>query len=359
MTTGCGKQGFPSALPYLSESESARPIFTYPYDSIKSTQCPDGQVDLVTKVFRAITSSTTPETEYIELAGVLHIPRFAEAPHITGSVARLQASHCHIRQQWISGPPLKLALDQSGLLDSLHFVEDTGRNSPLPSDKIEIKVKAVGSNFRDILVLLKRMDQTNIRFECAGVVTRVGKDCVNFQVGDHVAGCDFDTYSSYARLHRDAAVKLFEGMSFAEAGGVPTNFVTAWHAFVTIANVQHGEAVLIHSGAGGTGQAAVQIAQYLGANVIATVGNSESKAFLVGGYGIPESHIFSSRDTRFVIGVKKLTSDRGVDVVLNSLSGEGLVGPWECIALMGDLSRWGREIFWTTAPLVCITLHET
>ncbi|KAJ5747735.1 uncharacterized protein N7511_009431 [Penicillium nucicola] len=319
-------------------SEDSRGVFT-----TLSLAGPELQANLVAKVVWAISSSTTPETEYIERAGVLHIPRFVEAPHITAPVAQLQASHCQERQQWNSGPPLKLALSESGMLDSLHFVEDTARNSPLPSDKIEIKVKAVGANFRDILVLLKRMDQTNIGFECAGVVTRVGKECVNFQVGDHVAGCDFDTYSSYARLHCDAAIKLPKGMSFAEAAAIPTNFVTAWHAFASVANVQHGETVLVHSAAGGTGQAAVQVAQYLGANVIATVGNSEKKAFLVERYGIPESHIFSSRDTKFVVGVKKITNGRGVDVVLNSLSGEGLVGSWECIAPYGRFVEMGKR----------------
>lgn len=319
-------------------SEDSRGVFATL--SLDSSQI---QATLIGKVIRAITSPKTPETEYIERSGVLNIPRFVKAPHITAPVARLQASHCHTRQQWNSGPPLKLSLSESGMLDNLHFVQDATRSSSLPSDKIEIKVKAVGANFRDILVLLKRMDQTNIGFECAGVVTRVGKDCLNFQVGDHVAGCDFDTYSSYARLHGDAAVKLPEGMSFTEAAAVPTNFVTAWHAFASVANVQHGETVLIHSGAGGTGQAAIQVAQYLGANVIATVGNAEKKAFLMEHYGIPETHIFSSRDTKFSAGVKQLTKGRGVDVVLNSLSGEGLVASWECIGPYGRFVEMGKR----------------
>ncbi|CAG7934385.1 unnamed protein product [Penicillium olsonii] len=319
-------------------SEDSRGVF--------ATLSVDGagtQGDLVSRVVRAITSSSQRETEYVERDGVLHIPRFVEAPHITAPVARLQASKSHTRQQWNSGPPLKLGLSQSGMLDNLHFIEDTTRNSPLPADKIEIKVKAVGANFRDILVLLKRMDTTNVGFECAGVVTRVGKDCPNFQVGDHVAGCDFDTYSSYVRFHRDAVVKLPEGISFAEAAAVPTNFVTAWHAFVHVANLQDGETVLIHSGAGGTGQAAIQVAQYLGANVIATVGNSDKKAFLMERYGIPESHIFSSRDTKFAYGVKQLTQGRGVDVVLNSLSGEGLHASWECIGSYGRFVEMGKR----------------
>jgi NADPH:quinone reductase-like Zn-dependent oxidoreductase len=339
-------QGVADGLFRVLNSEDSRGIFTRL--SVDNTPF---QAELVIKVFHAIISNTSPETEYIERSGVLHIPRFMEAPHITAPVARLQASHCRTRQQWNSGPPLKLGLGQSGMLNDLHFIEDTARNSPLPSDKIEIKVKAVGANFRDILVLLQRMDQTTMGFECAGVVTRVGEDCPGFQVGDHVAGCDFDTYSSYARFHHAAAVKLPVGMPFAEAAAIPTNFVTAWHAFASVANVQRGETVLVHSGAGGTGQAAIQIAQYLGANVIATVGNSQKRALLVERYGIPDSHIFSSRDTDFLVGVRRITKGRGVDVVLNSLSGEGLVASWECIAPYGRFIEMGKRDILGHSPL--------
>jgi NADPH:quinone reductase-like Zn-dependent oxidoreductase len=140
-------------------------------------------------------------------------------------------------------------------------------------------------------------------------------------------------------------------MPFAEAAAIPTNFVTAWHAFASVANVQRGETVLVHSGAGGTGQAAIQIAQYLGANVIATVGNSQKRALLVERYGIPDSHIFSSRDTDFLVGVRRITKGRGVDVVLNSLSGEGLVASWECIAPYGRFIEMGKRDILGHSPL--------
>lgn len=367
-STSSPSLGVVDGLFRVLNSEDSRGVFTTL--SLDST---DFKIDLVTRVVRSLVSGTSHETEYKERSGVLHIPRIVEAPHLSGPVTRLQASKSRVRQQWNSGPALKLHVGQGGMLDDLHFIEDNSRASELPSDKIEIKLKAVGANFRDILVLLGRMDQTTVGFECAGVVTRVGEDCTGFQIGDHVAGCDFDTYSSYARLHSAAAVKLPTGMSFAEAAAIPTNFVTAWHAFSAIANVQPGETVLIHSGAGGTGQAAIQIAQHLGASVIATVGNPQKRAFLMEKYGIPESHIFSSRDTQFAAGVRRLTKGSGVDVVLNSLSGDGLVASWECIAPYGrfvemgkrdilghsglDMYHFARNVSFTAIDLAMVT-HE-
>lgn len=119
--------------------------------------------------------------------------------------------------------------------------------------------------------------------------------------------------------------------------------MTAWHALHHIERVQPGETVLIHSGAGGTGQAAIQLAQHMGATIFTTVGMERKKGFLAKWYNIPENQIFSSRDTVFVKSIKRLTSGVGVDVVLSSLSGEGLTASWECIAPYGRFIEIGKE----------------
>ena len=127
-------------------------------------------------------------------------------------------------------------------------------------------------------------------------------------------------------------------------GPVPVNYTTAWIAFRDVSRLQPGETVLIHSAAGGTGQAAIQIAQYIGAVVLATVGTESKAQFLTKQYGIPGDRISSSRDpTSFARGVKRVTSGKGVDVVFNSLSGEGLRESWECIAPYGRFVEIGKK----------------
>lgn len=96
-----------------------------------------------------------------------------------------------------------------------------------------------------------------------------------------------------------------------------------------------GESILVHAGAGGTGQAAIQLAQNLGATVFATVGSDVKKEFFMRVYNIPESHIFSSRTTLFAKAIKHRTGGQGVDVIFNSLAGESLRASWECIAPYG------------------------
>ncbi|MCJ1263259.1 hypothetical protein MMC22_003129 [Lobaria immixta] len=106
---------------------------------------------------------------------------------------------------------------------------------------------------------------------------------------------------------------------------------------------QHGEAVLIHSASGGTGQSAIQIAKYIGVEVYATVSSDIKKKWIQDLYEIPENHIFCSRNTAFAEKIVRMTQGRGVDVVLNTLSDEGLVASWECIASFGRFVEIGKK----------------
>ncbi|KAL4961999.1 type I polyketide synthase [Aspergillus stella-maris] len=306
--------------------------------------------EMISRVLNSVQSSTA-ETEYIERSRILHIPRVVESTPATKALARFQPIETPTLQPWNAESDRKLSLETPGLLDSLHFVKDTDRAAPLPGHMMEVKVKAVGVNFRDLLVMLGRMDQTTVGFECAGIVTRLGADCGDFEVGDHVVGCEFDTYRSYARLQRDTAVRIPAGISFTDAAATPINFVTAWHALSVLANVQPGETVLIHSAAGGTGQAAVQVAQFLGATVVATVGSSQKRELIKTLYGVPDTHLLNSRSTDFAAGVKRLTGGQGADVVLNSLSGDLLMASWESIAPYGRFIEIGKRDIMGHAPL--------
>lgn len=132
-------------------------------------------------------------------------------------------------------------------------------------------------------------------------------------------------------------------MSFAEAASIPTNFITAYRALVDIARLEVGESVLLHAGAGGTGQAAIQTAQHLGAVVFATVSTELKKQLLIRLYQIPKENILYSRDLSFAKAIKRLTKGKGVDVILNSLSGASLLASWECVAPYGRFIEIGKR----------------
>lgn len=89
---------------------------------------------------------------------------------------------------------------------------------------------------------------------------------------------------------------------------------------------------MIHAGAGGTGQAAIQLAQSISAEFFVTVGSKKKKALIMEEYEIPKDHILYNRDTTFVHQIRAMTSSRGVDAVLNLLAGDSLFASWNCVA---------------------------
>ncbi|KLJ07412.1 hypothetical protein EMPG_17105 [Blastomyces silverae] len=306
----------------------------------------------ILKVTKLISTSQSHnyEREFVERAGVLEIPRLIETPRLNHEVHSRVKSQQRKVQPFGSGPPLKLSIEALGLLDTLYFEEDGEHHRPIGVDEVEIKVHAVGVNFMDCLILLGRVNQKAIGAECAGVVSRVGGNSP-FKPGDRVAACSLNTFRSYVRAPWHTVVKLPDTFSFAQAAAIPTNFTTAWHSLVEVGHIKEGETILIHAGSGGTGQAAIQIAQYFGAEIFATVGTAEKKKFLMDFYGLPEDHILYSRDASFSLGIKRLTKDVGVDLVLNSLSGELLEASWECIAPFGRFLEIGKKDIWSHGKL--------
>ncbi|KAI0144465.1 putative polyketide synthase [Xylariaceae sp. FL1272] len=237
---------------------------------------------------------------------------------------------------------LELRVKSPGLLDTLYFIEQARDFTPLGADEVEIEVKAIGVNFRDLLLALGTVQADTFGSECSGVVHRAGPEC-SLQEGDRVVVGYSDPFCRTIRCKEFMALAIPDEMSFNEAASIPINFMTAYRALIDLANVTEGETVLIHAGAGGTGQAAIQIALLRKATVYVTVGNSAKKQLIMDRYGIPEDHILHSRDTSFANAVMRLTNGRGVDVVLNSLAGPGLLASWESIAPYGRFMEIGKK----------------
>lgn len=85
----------------------------------------------------------------------------------------------------------------------------------------------------------------------------------------------------------------------------------------------------------------IQVAQYIGAEIFVTV-SSLDKCDLLKGYGIKDDHIFNSHDLSFAKGIKRMTNGKGVDVILNTLTGEALRQTWACISPFGRFVELGK-----------------
>ena len=247
--------------------------------------------------------------------------------------------------------PCRLEIAKAGHLDGL-VLRAIPRRAPAAGE-VEVEVKAAGLNFRDTLRAMglypAEEDTPAVGLEAAGVVTRVGEGVTEFKVGDEVIGIASGAFGTHITTDAGFCAHKPRAMSMEEAAALTGVLMTAYVSLVWIGHVAPGERVLIHSAAGGVGLAAVQICQHFGCEIFATVGRAEKRAYLEKECGIPADHIFSSRTVAFADEIRRLTKGEGVDVVLNSLMGEGLLRSFELLRHQGRFLEIGkRDIFENT-----------
>ena len=236
-----------------------------------------------------------------------------------------------------------------GRLRNLLWLPDAEREPG--ADLVEVRTVAVGLNFRDVMYLMgllpdealeKGFAGPTLGLEFAGIVTRVGSAVDSLKPGDHVMGFGPACFSSHVVTPAHALMPMPEGWTFEAAATVPTVFLTSYYALKHLADLQPGERVLIHGGAGGVGMSAIQLARHLGAEVFASAG-SDVKRDLVRLLGA--DHVFDSRSLSFADDILAVTDGQGVDVVLNSLSGEAVRRNLRVLKPFGRFLELGKRDF--------------
>ncbi len=232
-------------------------------------------------------------------------------------------------------------------LDDLRF-ERLARAAPRAGE-VEIEVLAAGLNFRDVLNALGQYpgEAGLLGFEAVGRVTALAPDVAGLAIGDSVIalaapGC----IGSHVTVRRALVVRKPEALSAAEAVALPAALLTAYYALHHLGGIRAGDRVLIHAAAGGVGMAAVQLALAAGAEVFATAGAPEKQQF-VRDMGV--AHVMSSRTLDFADRVRAITDGRGVDMVLNSLSGDFITESFGVLAPGGRFLEMGKIGIWDEA----------
>ncbi|MEZ4644658.1 MAG: SDR family NAD(P)-dependent oxidoreductase [Chloroflexota bacterium] len=241
------------------------------------------------------------------------------------------------------GQPYRVATTRPGILDNLG--QQPWRRVLPGAGEVEIEVRATGLNFMNVMAALGVLPGYEngvgpLGIECAGVVTAVAPDVTQFQVGDAVMGIAFNSLGSHAVTNAHLLALKPETLSFAEAATIPIVFLTAYYALHLLGHMAAGERVLIHAGAGGVGLAAIQLAQRAGAEIFATAGSPEKRAYLRD-LGVP--HIMDSRSLAFAADVMQLTNGEGVDLLLNSLAGEAVLKGLEILRPYGRFLEIGKR----------------
>jgi len=217
---------------------------------------------------------------------------------------------------------------------------------PGKSDEVLVRMEAAGINpadtfFRALGLYIGEGPGAVLGHDGAGIVEAVGADVTTVSIGDRVCFCnggvggDPGTYARYAVVPEWLLAQVPDSIDMITAAALPLAFITAWEAFSERAMVKTGETVLVHGGAGGTGQMAIQIARELGARVAATVSSAE-KADVVRSLGATIA--IDYRDCDFSAAAQEWTGGTGVNVAFDN------AGPEVFLQTLSAMAPYGRIV---------------
>jgi len=256
----------------------------------------------------------------------------------------------------------EITMTRPGTIDNIVLRE--AMDPALAPDEVLVEIAAVGLNFRDIMaatsILPDELEDDeaywrNLGLEFAGTVRRVGDHVKNLNPGDRVMGMGKGYLRRFARVRAELAMRVPDGLDLVDAATIPTAFLTAHYALTHVGRLAPDETALIHLASGGVGLAAIQVAHHQGARVFGTAGSDTKRAFLKK-LGVDE--VMNSRALDFADEVRSLTNARGVDVVLNALSGNGIDKSLECLAPFGRMVEIGKRDLADDKPIGLRSLYR-
>ncbi|KAJ3955154.1 hypothetical protein N0V92_008317 [Colletotrichum tropicale] len=298
-----------------------------------------------------------PDYEYSIVGNVVHVGRFAPFPLEDELLAADDSGR------------VVLETKKPGILAALTWVRREAQK--LERDLVEVQTYSAGLNFRDVLSAngIVEIPEEGFGLEAAGIVSAIGPEVQDLEVGDRVFLFSRGSFSTSVTIPENLCQKIPDDLSLEDAATMPCVYATAMYALFNIGRLQRGQSVLIHSACGGVGIAAIQLARMAGADIYVTVGNDEKVKYLTETFDMPRDRIFNSRDTSFVEGIGNATQGKGIDVVLNSLSGDLLHATWRCVAEFGTMVEIGKrdllgcgkldmDVFLANRSYCCVDLDQ-
>ncbi|KJZ72361.1 hypothetical protein HIM_08287 [Hirsutella minnesotensis 3608] len=255
------------------------------------------------------------ESEYCERDGVLYVSRVV--PDQTVVKAAMEAKKgAELKETWLRKNPktVRMYCERIGAMDSIHFNELPDQPTALGDGEVEDIATSLG---------IVPENEHLLGLEGAGVIRKVGSKVDSYRVGERVLVHGKGSFANRNRVPKENVFLLPEWLSFEEAATMSIVYFTAVFSLMETAHVKKGQSVLIHSAAGGIGDS--------------------KRHFLTEQHGIAPERIFSSRTTGFGAKIRALTKGRGIDVVLNSLTGDLLNESWRLLADNGTLLEIGKK----------------
>ena len=250
------------------------------------------------------------------------------------------------RAEPAQGRPFRLEPDGAGGPDRL-VLRATERRRVGPGE-VEIAVEAAALSALDMREIEESAVGTaaagrpvpQLGSGCAGRIVAVGEGVQGLAPADLVLALAPGCFASHVRCSASWVLPVPRGLSSAQAAAIPVPLLTAYCALARLAHLQRGERVLIHEGTDSVGLVAIKWAQHVGAAVYATAGSAEKRAHLA---SLGVRYVSDSQTDKFVGDVLRWTDGQGVDVVLNTLSGELIPKSLELLREQGRFVELGTQ----------------
>ena len=300
------------------------------------------------------------EYEYeLDNNGFWRVPRMLRTPKVVAEVKEESKEESDKTEAY------RLQIDTPGQLQTLHFHWIDVERESLSDDEVLIDVKGVALHFKDIMLAMNMLKgfQPVLGLECSGIIEKISESASQasgLAVGDKVLCVSFATgpgrgmrqsmMGNKAICKVTELVKAPDDIDLVLASGYLGVMVTAYYCLVKQANITKEDTILIHSAMGGVGLSAIQIAKRAGATIIASAGSEAKRQELLEKYKV-DYVIDSHNPSKFVEEVMKCTNNRGVDIVLNSLSGEGMTESFKCLAPCGRFVEIGKRDIMDNNPI--------
>ncbi|WP_459964650.1 SDR family NAD(P)-dependent oxidoreductase, partial [Mycobacterium avium] len=238
--------------------------------------------------------------------------------------------------------PWRLGMSSYGTIENLRLEPIPDADAPLGPGQVRVATSALAANFRDVMIALGLYPDPDavMGIEASGVVIETASQDGRVAVGDRVMGLFPDGTGTVAITDQRLLVKVPAGWSHTAAATASVVFATAYYALVDLADARPGQRVLVHAAAGGVGMAAVQLARHLGLEVFATA--SRGKWDTLRDMGFDDDHLGDSRGLDFEDKFWAVTGGAGMDIVLDSLSGDSVDASLRLVAPGGIFLEMGK-----------------
>jgi NADPH:quinone reductase-like Zn-dependent oxidoreductase len=225
-------------------------------------------------------------------------------------------------------------------------VRDVPKPEPAPNEVL-IRVHASSLNRADVGVAAGHQHGrvggigSRIGLECSGEVEAVGREVTAFKPGDRVMGSAPGSYAEYVVADPGRIARIpANNMTYEQAACFPVALQTLHNAIVTAGRFKRGETLLIQGASSGVGLMGMQIGKFMGASLVMGTSTNPGRRARLKEFGCDLA--IDTTDPKWPEAVKKATADKGVDLIVDMVSGGVANGNLEAAAILGRIVNVGR-----------------